>query len=151
MTENSQKLADQETRQWIKQALDDGLAELMRNGRMSSSFVEAKPVWALPGELVIGQVREAQFSDRFAWIIAGECPVDCIASELAATPRLAARHFALKWQLDAARYADDSLQASLGEDLGPGLRELGDALAAKAEALAALVESEQHWQPTGGS
>jgi hypothetical protein len=54
-----------------------------------------------------------------------------VGSAVATPPRDAARHFSLKWQLDAARNIEPAL---------------AETLIAKAEALYELVEDESLWE-----
>ena len=121
----------------------------MQRGFIDSVLVEARPVWTLPYQVVIGQVRPEKETATFKWVISGVVPVDCIDSSVASTPREAGRHFAMKWQLDAARYQDPSVQKTLGQAPAQGWVQLGEALAKQAEALYELVETESHWQDSG--
>ena len=136
---------------WIKEILNESVDELMRRGVVTATLVEARPVWSLPFEIVIGQIRDADDKSTFKWVISGAVPVDHVESAVAATPREAARHFALKWQLDAVRYRDPSVQESLGPELKQGWDQLGERLATQAEALFELVETESLWQESGDS
>lgn len=142
MTGNS----DDDVSAWIKETLNESVDELMRRDVVTATLVEARPVWSLPFEIVIGQIRDADDKSTFKWVISGAVPVDHVESAVAATPREAARHFALKWQLDAVRYQDPSVQESLGPELKQSWDQLGERLATQAETLFELVETESLWQ-----
>lgn len=114
---------------WIKQRLDQAVHELLDRGIVESLLVEAKPAWVFPFTLLIGRLREHGRSAGFDWFICGDAPLSCAPSSIAATARDAARHFALQWQLDAARRG-----------------EAGNELAQRAEALYDLVEKDSLWQ-----
>jgi hypothetical protein len=88
---------------WAKEHVDRAVADLMKSGEVSGSMIEGRPAWAMPDRFVIGQVRDKHNLGGFIWIIAGDFKTDRIGSSVAATPRDAARHFALKWQLDAEK------------------------------------------------
>lgn len=117
--------------EWVRQTFDEAVQEIVDLGIVDGQFVEARPSWALPENVVIGQIRGANESTTFRWVICGDLPTDHVSSDAATTPRDAARHFSLKWQLDATR-ADDPSDAN--------------SLAANAEALYELVEDDSLWQ-----
>ncbi|MBT8059317.1 MAG: DUF4826 family protein [Gammaproteobacteria bacterium] len=119
---------DKDTARWVKEQLDRTVQELIGQGRFDRILVEAKPAWALPQSILIGKIREQGPSSGFEWFISGDCPTDLTSAEKASSPREAARHFCLKWQLEAAR------QGSAGDDL-----------AEIAEALYRLVEEDSIW------
>ena len=119
---------DEELRAWIDRTLRSAIDDLMDAGVATSLLVEAKPVWVLPFQILIGKIREHGDSRGFSWVIAGDLPTDHADSSLAQSPREAARYFALRWQLDAAR-----------DDATPG------DLVGKAESLYGLVEDDWIW------
>lgn len=114
---------------WIKEQMKAAVPALIDLGLAEAAVVEARPAWVFPYTLLIGQCRDRGRSSGFDWFICGDAPLSHVSSEKAATPRDAARHFALKWQLDAARQGD-----------------AGEALARQAEALYELVEEDSLWQ-----
>lgn len=114
---------------WIRRQLDAAVHELMERGLVASPVVEAKPAWVLPHTLLIGKIRDQSWAGEFYWFICGEAPLTHALSSVATTPREAARHFALQWQLTAARRGD-----------------AGNPLAQRAEALYQLVDEDVFWQ-----
>ncbi|MDJ0748727.1 MAG: DUF4826 family protein [Woeseiaceae bacterium] len=100
-------------------------------GIVDEALVEARPAWALPNRLLVGQLREQMNPRTFHWFIAGEAPLDFTASANAASPRDALRHFAMKWQLDAERTDDADRKAELIE---------------LAESVYELADDERFWQ-----
>lgn len=125
---------------WAKQQLARAVYGVLAKGIVPAGVVEAKPVWALPEQLVIGKLREPG-EPRFLWVIGGDLPLDCIASEVAASPREAARHFVLKWQLEAARAREASGKPQPAAD--PNVNP--DELESGAERLFGLVRNEALW------
>jgi len=119
----------EELQAWIKQRLDAAVQEITERGLMDSVVLEARPAWFLPFSLLIGQVREHGRGQGFDWFICGDGPTTLAHSTVAASPREAARHFALQWQLTAARQ-------------GSGESELSQ----RAGALYELVEDAAFWQ-----
>ncbi len=94
---------------WLQRQLDEAVRAASDSGSYDSPILEARSVWSSPFLATICQVREQGSDDRFLWTISGETPTDTLNSQAAATPRAAARHFALKWQLEAARSKSDTL------------------------------------------
>jgi hypothetical protein len=120
--------ADDKLNAWIKQALGSAVQQLTTRGLSDSVVVEAKPAWVLPYTLLIGRLRDHGRQTGFDWFICGDAPLSHVSSKVAATPREAARHFALQWQLDATRAGA-----------------AGAELVKKAEALYELVQQDALW------
>ncbi len=148
-SENEQRT---EVRPWIKRLLGRAVYDLMDRGIIDSTFVESKPAWAAPFQVLIGKIRNYGDSENFIWVICGEVPTDHLDSTAAATPREAARHFVMKWQLGAARHqepsAGNSPENSSRLVAKPHLNEelVDKELAGKAESLYALVEDAGLWE-----
>jgi len=146
MSDETQDDANAVAETWIRESFDRGVREITERGVLEGDMVEARVSWALPKIVVIGQVRETYDSESFLWVICGDLPTDHVGSTAATTPREALRHFSLKWQKDAAQYANPELREkhSLRTDVE------WDALAAKlartAEGLYEIVDDDQFWQ-----
>ncbi len=134
---------------WAQQQLDRAVEEMMNIGVVEDALVEARPAWMQPYRILIGQVRDSGDQSGFFWVICGDLPTDRLHSSAASTPREAARHFALKWQLEAARCRDPSVQKARGIDPHEPWDDIANQLADKAEALYAVVDDD-HWWPEGG-
>lgn len=110
--------------------LGQALSDLKSMGAIEDEIMEARPAWIMPFEFVIGQTRGSALDVEFLWVIGGKLPIDCVHSNIAQTARDAARHFSLKWQLDAER--------------------LGGAEAARlvslAEYLYSIVDNDDYWR-----
>jgi hypothetical protein len=132
---------------WSRQQLQKAVDHLMRAGIFEQGLLETKPAWTFPYSIVIGQVREQGESHEFFWIICGDAPIDYVKSAVAATPRDAARHFAMKWQLDAARNRDPQARQHLHPDSGGDWDTLCDTLESRAVALFELVADDRLWMP----
>jgi hypothetical protein len=115
---------------WAREAVAGAVEHLTRRGIFSTVTIEARPTWMLPAIALIGEIREQGGQGGSFWFICGEFPTDCVRSDVASTPRAAARHFSLQWQLDADR---------MGEQ--------GKSLAERAEVLHELAEEDAFWPP----
>lgn len=130
---------------WAREELNKVVREITDQGAVESPLVEARAVWSKPLDVVIGQLRDQGVQAEFLWVIGGSVPIDCIHSSVAASPRDAARHFSMKWQLEAARYQDPTERHRLGLDPAEDWTAHSKALIAKAEYLYKIVDDDQLW------
>jgi len=114
---------DDSTKAWMQKLIDDAVKGAADAGVTEDALVEARPAWALPNRLLVGQVRSQMNPRAFHWFIAGEVPLDFLPSDNAPLPRDALRHFAMKWQLEAERTDDETRKAEL-IDLAESVYEL---------------------------
>lgn len=120
--------ANEKLNDWTKKCLGAAVQELLDKGITGNALVEAKPVWFLPYQILIGKIRDHGDDTNFWWFIAGDLPTDYVDSSAAASVRDAARYFALRWQVRAANDADT-----------------GSMLAKRAESLYELAEDDHLW------
>ena len=111
MTEVAGENLAEEALQWARDCLDEAVITASKTGIFEGITFDARVAWTLPKRIVIGQIRDTGPNLREFWIIAGEVPTDCIDASTCATPRDAARHFALKWQLGAEQLRDPKERA----------------------------------------
>ena len=130
---------------WAKNRLTDAVNEIMTCGLFEGATVEARLEWMLPNKIVIGRVRDTGPGHREYWLIAGELPTDCINAELCATPREAAKHFALKWQVGAEQIRDPELRKAQGLNQEKDWEAESNKLASVAESLYQVVEADKVW------
>ena len=131
MAKNKQ---DDSANKWLREQLDNAVDEIMASGVVKDQIAEARPVWSIANKVLIGQVRVASEPKSFIWVICGDYPTDCLPASAAATARDVARHFSLKWQMDAARQTDAAAMTLLMD---------------KAEELYDIVEEDSLWQEPG--
>jgi ubiquinone/menaquinone biosynthesis C-methylase UbiE len=117
-----------EAEQWTRWQMNQSVEFVMQKNLFESDFLEAKPAWSVTLQVLLCQVRAQGERGQFVWTISGNLPNDYLSSNAAANPRDAARHFAMKWQLDATRESEESA-----------------VLAAQAESLFQLVNDESLW------
>lgn len=130
---------------WAREKLSKVVKEITDQGAIESPLVEARPVWTKPLDIVIGQLRDQGVQAEYLWVIGGSVPTDCVHSSVAASPRDAARHFSMKWQLEAARYEDPAERRRLGLDPSEDWEAQARALVAKAEYLYKIVDDDRLW------
>lgn len=112
---------------WAKEKLNKSISDLGEANILDAAYVEGRVVWMLPFQMFIAEIRESVSVPPALWVIGGEVATDHLDVRLAETPREAARHFSLKWQMQAARPDADA------------------AMADKAEILYSLVEADEVW------
>lgn len=104
MTEKTKGTDTSAFSKWYKTLLDAIIKEMVRVKAIPDINVEAKLAWALPHQMLIAQVRVPGSANEFIWVISGlGVATDHIPGNLAASPRDAARHFTMKWHMDADR------------------------------------------------
>jgi hypothetical protein len=130
---------------WIKQHLDAAVRKFIKQGKIDSLLVEAKSAWVLPFQILIGKIRAQGSLKEFDWFICGEVPTDYLESSVASTPRETARHFAMKWQLAAARYEQKTDENPVALTQGSEQEDPASQLVRQAEALYAVVEDDRVW------
>lgn len=136
---------DDEELAWAKEELSKVVKEITDQGAIESALIEARPVWTKPLDIVIGQLRDQGAQTEFLWVIGGSVPTDCVHSSIATNPRDAARHFSMKWQLDAARYEDPAERHRLGLNPAEDWEAKTITLIAKAEYLYNIVDNDEFW------
>jgi len=136
---------------WIRTTLDKAVRDISDLGIIPDELIEARAVWSVPGKVMIGQVRQANEPAIFVWFISGDLPTDHIGPTAASTAREALRNFSLKWQLDAARYADPATRKAHGLDESRDWNLMTKKLVAKAEELYAMAEDDRLWRQSDHS
>ena len=142
MSENSDQAGSEKLDFWIKENLNAAVKKVMEKDLINSPAIEAKPAWVLPFQILVGKVRGAENQGEFIWFICGEVPTDYIESSVAKTPREAARHFTMKWQLTASKYQGENTTdnpTQLKHD------DVVNHLIEQAQALYEVVEDERLW------
>lgn len=132
---------------WFKPLLDAVVQEMLKRNAVTGTAVEASPAWAFPGKILIAKVWGMGQKNRFIWTISGEEVItDHILGSMATTPKDAARHFALKWQMDADRLLAVGRSKSPTEDSKQQMDNYANKLITDAESLYDLTERDDMWQ-----
>jgi hypothetical protein len=146
MTDEADKTSTREAVQWAKACLDEACISVSRLGILEGITFDARVAWTLPKRIVIGQIRDTGPHQREFWIIAGEVPTDCIDASTSSTPRDAARHFALKWQLGAEQLRDPEERAKRPLKPVADWISTADDLERVAVELYTLAEEDRAWK-----
>ena len=146
MTESKTEQDKEALKKWFKPILDDVVKEMIARKAIVGAAVEASPVWAFQFQILIAKVWGMSQKNRFIWTISGEGVITYhIAGSMAATPKHAARHFALKWQMDADRLRQLGSSKSPVANTGMHMGNYADKLIKDAESLYELTEREEIW------
>jgi hypothetical protein len=148
MTEQKMDSSQEAIRSWYKKALDEVVKEMLKTGAISGVAVEASPIWAAPYEILIAKVWEVHSKSQFIWTISGDSVItDHVAGSVAVTPKEAARHFSLQWQMDADRLKGLSQGETRVEDTEAHMGAYTDELIRYAELLYDLTTRDEIWKP----
>ncbi|MGH8223898.1 MAG: DUF4826 family protein [Woeseiaceae bacterium] len=131
--------------QWARERMDSMVSRFLAAGIVDCELVEARPAWAWPWKILIARIREQGDDSRSYWLIDDDGLFDCIDSGVASTPRQAARHFSLKWHLEAARLRDRVKQKGSDNGSGQTVEARYLALEKSAETLSKLVNEDSLW------
>ena len=147
MTESNIDAAREALKSWYKVLLDAVVKEMIKVEAVTGAAVEARPVWVVPYKILIAQVWGASQKSRFIWTISGDSVItDHIAGSLAVTPKEAARHFSLKWQMDADRLLNLAKNKALVETSEKHVKAYTDKLIQYAESLYDWANRDDVWQ-----
>lgn len=122
---------------WVQEQLKSHVEHLYRQD-LVGGHVRATIAWELPGRICLSRTGPKSDPERMFWVLSCAGIIDHIQRKVAKTPRLAVRHFALKWQLQAAQLES----GDAGDSSLPAARE---ELEKHATFLYALTEEDGHW------
>lgn len=144
----SKTTADAEAvRSWYTELLDQVVKEMIRLKAVTGVAVQATPVWAVPQDMLMAKVWGVGKENDFVWTLSVDKFIaDFIAGSLAASPRDAARHFSLKWQMDADRILGVEKSNTAGKKDRKRLRQYSNRLIRYAETLYDLSNRDEPWQ-----
>lgn len=104
MSESSANADREAIEAWFKPLLDKVVKEMLHLKVVEGLTVQATPVWMLPHEVLLAKVWVVGKESEFVWTMSVDKLIsDYVGGSIAATPQEVARHFSLKWQLDADR------------------------------------------------
>lgn len=147
MTESNTDTEREAIKSWYTALLHSLTREMIRVKAVIGPAVEARPVWISPHRVLIARVWEASQKSDFIWAISGEHAVtDHIAGNMAATPREAARHFSLKWQMDADRLLDITKNKPTVEGTQENMEAYTNTMIQHAESLYDMANRDDVWQ-----
>ena len=133
--------------EWHK-AQQQQVADYLRRLEVFDADITGEWLWIIPHRAMLGRVwpKHGAPSPKL-WVITGIVPTDHAEAGAAKTCREAARYFAMKWQLEAAR-----LGKGTGSAMGEGKvdwNEMENNIASRAEWLHDLMQDNRRWMPDG--
>ncbi|MGH8397532.1 MAG: DUF4826 family protein [Gammaproteobacteria bacterium] len=133
---------------WHK-AQQEQVAEYLRKLEIFDTDITGEWQWMVPHRAMLGRVWPKHGVSPKLWVITGVVPTDHAEAHAAATCRDAARYFALKWQLEAARLekgnGDTPAEPSSEIDWG----DVSSNIAGRAEWIYALASDNRRWNADG--
>jgi len=134
-------------RAWYTSLLDQVVKEMIRVKAVEGAAVQASPVWMLPNRMLMAKVWAVTKESDFVWTLSiDKLIADFVAGSLAATPREAAKHFALKWQMDADRLTNFGQSEASGKKDEQRMQEFSAKLIEHAELLYDLTSRDEAWE-----
>ena len=147
MTESTADMSNEAIKSWYTKLLYGVVREMVKIGAVPGTAAEARPVWISPYKVLIAKVWEASQKSNFIWTISGEAVItDHVAGNVAATPREAARHFSLKWQMDADQLLVLAKNRPPAENTEANMGGYTDKLIQYAEYLYDMASNDEIWQ-----
>ena len=132
---------------WFREKLEH-IAQYIFKKKIINTEINVESRWIIPHNVLLGQAQPKDEENNIYWVITGEAvPTDHAELTVAETPRDAARYFAMRWQLQAARVQTaETSDLEEKSDNRVDWNAMGESLATKAEMLYALVEDDRNWQ-----
>jgi hypothetical protein len=134
--------------QW-HQAQQQQVADYLRRQGIFDSDITGEWLWIIPHRAMLGRVWPKHGVSPKYWIISGVVPTDHAEAGAARTVREAARYFALKWQLEAARLNEGNSSAPQVGEAKMDWKALQENISARAEWLHDLMQDDRRWMPDG--
>ena len=148
MTSKASRQHANEHKSWYKGLLDEMVQDLLKAQVLTGVTLDASPVWMVPGKILIARVWPTLEKSRFIWAIAGDAVVpDHADGTVAVGPREAARHFSMKWQMDAEQMHRNTGQLAADNEAARAMKAHADRLIQGAELLYDLSERKEIWKP----
>ncbi len=132
---------------WYKSLLDQVVKEMIRLKAVTGTAVQAAPVWMVPHQILIAKVWGLGHENDFVWSVSVDKLIaDYVGGSLAASPRDVARHFSLKWQMDADRLMNRENSKLAVEKSDTSMRAFSQKLIENAEILYEMANRDDVWQ-----
>ncbi len=138
--QNLSRAQKEKITQWAE-AEGQAIARELVQKKVLRGHVKVESRWILPGKMYLGVAwSESQAGPKY-WVTGGEMLTrDYVSLDTAETPRDAARHFALQWQLNGAR-----IGLAADEDAEMDWEAVERRMIERAEALYAMTEEDRYW------
>jgi hypothetical protein len=130
--------------EWHK-AQQQQVADYLRRQQIFDTDITGEWLWIIPHRAMLGRVWPKHGVSPKYWVISGVVPTDHAEASAGRTVREAARYFALKWQLEAARLGQGNSSAPQQVDW----KAMEGDIAKRAEWLHDLMQDDRRWLPDG--
>ncbi|HEV2110587.1 MAG TPA: DUF4826 family protein [Gammaproteobacteria bacterium] len=130
------------------QAQQQQVADYLRKIQVFDTDITGEWLWIIPHRAMLGRVWPKHGASPKLWVITGVVPTDHAEAGAARNCREAARYFALKWQLEAARLGQGNSAPAVSDE-PIDWNEMGNNIARRAEWLHNLMQDERRWMPDG--
>ena len=124
------------------------VGDYLRKIQVFDTDITGEWLWIIPYRALLGRVWPKHGASPKLWVITGVVPTDHAEQGAARNCREAARYFALKWQLEAARLEQSTATPAIGGD-PIDWNETSSNIAKRAEWLHTLMQDERRWMPDG--
>src|SRR5579859_2448091 len=134
--------------QW-HQAQQQQVADYVRRQQIFDTDITGEWLWIIPHRAMLGRIWPKHGVSPKYWIITGVVPTDHAEAAAARNVREAARYFALKWQLEAARLGKGNTAVPTVGDAKIDWKDMENNIAMRAEWLHDLMQDNRRWMPDG--
>lgn len=134
--------------QWHKQQQQQ-VADYLRKLEIFDTDISGEWLWIVPHRAMLGRVWPKHGASPKLWVITGVVPTDHAEHGAARTCREAARYFALKWQMEAARLEQGNSRVPASDDGRIDWQDVSGNIARRAEWLYDLSADDRRWTAEG--
>ena len=134
--------------EWHK-AQQQQVADYLRRQQIFDTDITGEWLWIIPHRAMLGRVWPRHGTNPKFWVITGVVPTDHAEASAARSVRDAARYFALKWQLEAARLGEGNNGSPRAGDGKLDWKAMETNIATRAEWLHDLMQDDRRWMPDG--
>jgi len=147
MTESKADAEAEALKSWYTHLLDNVVKEMIRLKAVTGEAVQAAPVWMVPNQMLMAKVWGVTKEHDFIWTLSVDKLIsDYIAGSLATTPRDVAKHFSMKWQMDADRLLNHPQVKGAGDKPDEKMQDFSNKLIQHAETLYDLANRDEPWE-----
>ncbi len=125
------------------------VADYLRKLQIFDTDITGEWLWMVPHRAMLGRVWPKHGVRPKLWVITGVVPTDHAEAGAARNCRDAARYFALKWQLEAARLEKGNGSAPAVHEGQIDWQDVSGNIAGRAEWIYTLASDNRRWNADG--
>jgi hypothetical protein len=134
--------------EWHK-AQQQQVAEYLRKLEIFDTDITGEWLWMVPHRAMLGRVWPKHGTSPKLWVITGVVPTDHAEAGAGKNCRDAARYFALKWQLEAARLDQGKGNGGKKDADQIDWEDVSSNISGRAEWIYSLVNDDRRWNADG--